>query len=262
VRPQEIRYTHAVFPMLLPALPSAVELGNVEIVSFSGPTVNAGLPPEIGLRDTFGTLVMPSGERLRLSAADLIWTGRMLDGEAGEGEGNEAEKAAILWTLAQRRYWGSADGPRPTSSFEGMGWSTFLQSFSQAINPKWRQGGQFCPTPDTGDCSPARLARRARLATTAWDDLSRASQTVALAFMSGQLPNTLPGAVNFADAHSAYSRPRVYAPQFNNTFFYSSGGASQAWGGSGLYVEPVSNTSFVASLLPGAQGFIDRILAQ
>lgn len=226
-------------------------------MTFAGPT---GLPPSIGLRNRLGTLVLPSGERIALTASDILWTGRMLDGEGGEGEGNEAEKAAILWTLAQRRYWGSADGERPAPSFAGMSWSSFLQGFSQAINPKWRAGGQFCPAPNADECSPARLARRARISTLGWDDLSQASQTVALAFFSGQLPNALPGAVNFAAGSSGYSRPRVPTPSFNNTFFYSTGDASRQWAGAGLYVEPVSDTTFVAQLVPGAQGLIDRIL--
>jgi hypothetical protein len=99
----------AVLPFLFvvplePSLPAAVaevlEEGNDQEV-LSGPT---GLPASVGLRELMGTLVLPSGERVPLTATDLLWTARMLDGEGGESEGNADERGALLWTLAQRRY--------------------------------------------------------------------------------------------------------------------------------------------------------------
>lgn len=255
-----------VFPPLLPpaALPSAADLGNVVEVSYlAGPT---GLPPSVGLRERLGTLVLPSGELVPLTVSDVLWTARMLDGEVSEGEGRVDERAAVLWTMAQRRYWGTADGTHPTpSALAGQRWTSTLEAFSQPINPRWAAGGEFCGPGGrfvgTSSCSAEALARRARVTAKRWDQLTEASRSVALAFAAGSLPNPIPGAINWAARSVSSSLPRVATPDsFNNAFYYSQGEASRTWGGAGMYVDPVTEQTFVATLLPGAQGLIDRIL--
>lgn len=138
----------------------------------------------------YAQLLIAGDAVYQLTPQDVLWAAR-----AAAFEGGRA--ADVLWTLTQR--FATARAHYPT-------FGTFVQAFSQPINPEWRASGAFCrPGGDyagTVHCSPERLARRQRAASTSWWALLRdhpEASAATLAWASGELENPVPRATNFAD---------------------------------------------------------------
>ncbi len=232
-------------------------------MNLRGPTLDN---PPLSTRDRYGTIVTPAGVRVPLTGDDVLWTARMLEGEAGTYE----EQQAIVWTLAQRLAWGSgrvANAGLARQFASPGGWTRWLQGFSQAINPAWLAGGSRCPQPVPGtDCDPARLRRRAALATKPWANIDLSARQVALAFAAGTLANNAPGVVNFrANDAAVVGLPAASLPfPVTNRYFYSLDSASQRWAGAGLAVQPPRDEStigqFVLSLVPGGSDLAGRVI--
>lgn len=202
----------------------------------------------------------PDGTAVRFNEEDLLWTAKLVQ---GEGARTEEEAAAIVWTLVQRRYWGTGMArPNPRAFAGYRSWHTYVQTFSQALNPKWLRTGEFCRPGGahaaTGYCSTERLRRRDVLARATWDQLDPMPRAVALAFVEGKVPNVAPGVVDFRAGDDVVVRMPVATLAFptRNRFFYSHGSTSRAWGGAGIRVETGAVTSFedvILGLLPGGR---------
>lgn len=119
---------------------------------------------------------------------DAIWLGVGLYGET-RGGSSAAEWQRILWTWMNRFM---LHGPRPRV------WPSvahLVAAHSQPVNPKWREGGKYCPAPEPGtNCSPSRLRWRAKMASLIDDGFAGLDGIPAdqfaylLEFLSGNVP--------------------------------------------------------------------------
>lgn len=134
-----------------------------------------------------------------ITSDDVLWTARMLTREGGN-------HAATLWTMTQRAV--QVDIAKPGSRYPSF--TSYVRAYSQPINPKWAEGGQFCPTPDDNWCSPARLAVRASVSSRPWSEISPEIRALVTQWAEGKLPNPVPGAVHFrADDETAAAQLRA-----------------------------------------------------
>ncbi len=134
--------------------------------------------------------------RYQLTPEDVLWAARAAVFEGGE-------PADVLWTLTQRFVLLRSSYPTFTQ---------FVRAFSQPINPIWAADGTMCAPggkyAGKPECSPERLARRARASTITWHELEQKAPStvvIVLAWANGHLPNPLPRATNFADQTVAAS---------------------------------------------------------
>jgi hypothetical protein len=182
-----------------------------------------------------GTLEM-NGRRYRFTAADRLWMGRMVIGEAGEGGWDSPEQieerkragAAVLWSVATRHM------TKP--AFSGWSFTRTMRAFSQPINPIWAtptscSNGRGCCGSVTGACSPSRIRRRFEIRNKPWLALPAEVRGLVDAFVAGRVPNPIPGYNNFA-ARRAISSSSLSSstlpPQTigGNTFIRDPGSAS------------------------------------
>lgn len=171
------------------------------------------------------------GWRYQITPEDVLWAGRMLQGEGGGPE----DPAAVLWTMtqlfapaAQEEKYGN---PRRFPTFTGL-----IQAYSQPINPRWRRDGQFCAPGGQyfgqEPCSDTRLARRARIASMPWEDIEPELREVVKRWSEGKLANPVPRAVEFAAPGVAAGFVRrnpgtMYVARLGNHFLATPG--SQQW---------------------------------
>lgn len=123
-----------------------------------------------------------------LSSADKLWAARMAQYEGGD-------VAATLWTMTQAY-------AQPAIHRAYGTFASFIQAYSQPINPIWRLGGSRCPTASsdsTDPCFTARLERRERAARMAFSETDLAVQEAVTDWDAGVLHNPVPKAVDFAD---------------------------------------------------------------
>lgn len=143
----------------------------------------------------WGTIVGPGGFQRYLTDADVIWTVRMLDGEASTDPSKIVEWEATLWTMANR--WASCRYLCPA----GETYTGFIRRFSKAINPRW--------WPEQG-MNP-RLNHPL-----SWYE-SRFPEVVIVAqrFLTGKIPNRFVGWTNYGaptDPGVVSGSVRVVAP--------------------------------------------------
>jgi hypothetical protein len=133
-------------------------------------------------------IVGKNGFRYRLTDADVLWAGRMVEGEG------LPDAAMVLWSMTQR--------------FTMLKWRSsftrFIQAYSQPINPIWGRRGSKCVAGGAyhgkPDCSESKLARRDRIATASWDQLSEIARRETLKWATADLSNPIPRATDFAAA--------------------------------------------------------------
>lgn len=135
-----------------------------------------------------GTVIAP-GLAYDITAEDRLWAARMLAGESGT---DTTDGAAVLWTMTQRFALGR--------------WTTLtalFRAYSQPINPIWAANGSMCRVGGRyhgrPECSPERLARRARISSLNGDEIASPIRELVRRWDSGELPNPVPRAVEFAD---------------------------------------------------------------
>lgn len=133
-----------------------------------------------------GTIVTQDGWEYRITTRDRIWAGRMAEHEG-------SRKAASLWCMT----WYFARRKHRFRTFADA-----LLAYSQPINPRWRRDGVFCrPGGEwhgTDYCSEVRLQRRDRAQQLSWGELSPETRRAVEKWMSGQLKNPVPRAMQFA----------------------------------------------------------------
>lgn len=139
--------------------------------------------------------IKQGGWSYTLTAADKLWAARMV-----EGEGPLEDAPAVLWTMTQLF---APAGQR--AKYGGMRYRTFadlIRAYSQPINPRWAPSGDMCSPGGRGyatnACSVSRLERRAELARAPYSSLDPAKRAVVERWFKGNLPNPVPGAIEFA----------------------------------------------------------------
>ena len=127
-----------------------------------------------------------NGYSYQITPDDVLWLARSVQFEAGN-------YAATAWTYAQRM------AMSRSRSLKGM-----VQAHSQPINPIWRRDGSKCRPGGTyhgrDECSESRLTARDRAASLPWSQVRPGVREVIVKFVTGQLPNPVPRAANFANA--------------------------------------------------------------
>lgn len=212
-------------------------------------------------------ITYPDGGRTVLDSQDLLWSGRMIMGEGGANSPEEA--AAILWTLVQRKWWGTGmPTPNPHAFAGYRSWTTYIQSFSQPINPIWLDPTSHVCQVNPSACTPGVIAHRQRMSALGWDDLTPTVQNALAAFAAGTLVNPVPGVVDFR-ANDGTARAIIAADPLRdaqaglqNVYLYARGGKSRDWGGAGISfdsgLDPTA--AVVASLIPGGRRFLAGVL--
>lgn len=124
--------------------------------------------------------------RYHFTASDRLWLARALWGEGGRPD-------TVAWTMGQRfaLLW-----PRFGS------FAQLVQMYNKSISPRWtrtgdkcRPGGRYHGTPH---CSPRVLGIRDRKRSAPWAHIPERFRRAASDFVSGRMPNPVPGAVHFA----------------------------------------------------------------
>jgi hypothetical protein len=162
---------------------------------------------EIQLQD--GSVCVSTRSRaMELTWEDVIWIGRMLEGEA-EAEAGIAESSppsslerklaeqhmgALIWTIAKRQV--NERGRRDLPSL-----AAYIQDFSQPVNPDYLRAGRLGCDQRPHQCTDQLLERRRRIRSLGWEQMRESVRRVALRFALGVLPDPYPEATNF----SAYS---------------------------------------------------------
>lgn len=127
-----------------------------------------------------------NGYSYQITPDDVIWLARSVQHESGN-------YAATAWTYAQRMVMARSQNL-----------VRMLQGHSQPINPKWRRDGEFCRPGGRyhgrDECSERRLEARDQAATMPWSRIRPEVREVVVKFVTGQLPNPVPRAANFANA--------------------------------------------------------------
>jgi hypothetical protein len=214
-------------------------------------------------------IVYPDGSRTPLDDDDLLETGRMIMGEGGAESPDEA--AAIIWTLIQRKWWGTGMPTPNPSRFGGLTWTSHIRAFSQPINPIWRDPNSASCRDHPTQCSAETIAHRQRMAALTWQDMTPVVINAVQLLADGQLPNNVPGVVDFR-AKDAAARGIIAADarrdasdiagSLANAYFYSRQGTSKAWAARGIAFTGGLDltTGILASLFPGGRAFISGAL--
>lgn len=117
---------------------------------------------------------------IEISHDDCLWAARGILGECGPWASYESMEAC-LWAILRRCLL------LPNTRGYGDMW----QAFSQPINPAWRDDGKFCAPGGAYDrrdeCSPAREAKREKMASLPWEKIPTQISGTVLAFGMGQV---------------------------------------------------------------------------
>lgn len=139
-----------------------------------------------------GTIVGPHDVVYHLTQDDLLWLGRAIVGEAGDNPSRRSA-AAIAWALAQNFALipSSRGGVPRFSTFTGL-----VRAYCQPVNPSWSVAGDGKCLEIPSACTPAHIARRARISSLSWNQLG-AVQGYVQDFAAGRLENPVPGMVDW-----------------------------------------------------------------
>ncbi len=129
-----------------------------------------------------------AGWSYQITERDKLWAARML---VGEGGGTQ-DPPAVLWTMTQL-----------LALRHGRSFTDLIRAYSQPINPRWLDDGQFCRpggrNAGTEACSSTRIARRRRIQALSWEQIPAELRQVVERWAAGTLPNPVERAVEFAD---------------------------------------------------------------
>lgn len=134
-------------------------------------------------------------QRVAITESDALWLARMVVGsQEGAARTGGPAAAARMWCAANRHV---LQCDRDRRSGRACRWRSFSQSFraySTAISPQWSAHGWCAPggrLARSRMCSPARLARRARVTSLDWRTIDRRYpplREIVRAFARGALP--------------------------------------------------------------------------
>ena len=167
-----------------------------ENVLFYGLLSGAGLAAVVGTyllvkRYAVVGAVEFQGVQYPLTEEDKLWMARMVVGETGNSPSQE-DGAAVLWSVVTR--W------RTKAAFSDISLIQLMKAFSQPINPIWASlNGSGCQR-SPSRCTPAHLARRARITNMPWSSIPQVVRDLVESFAQGRVSNPIPGYNNFAAA--------------------------------------------------------------
>lgn len=150
--------------------------------------------------------IVHRGWSYRLTEQDLLWAGRMVQGETLAGRARRAEDAlAVLWTMTS--LFTPAGQRAKYGRWRFDTFTSLIRAYSQPINPRWRRDGLFCRPGGrhhgTDACAPARLDARDRLQRMTWPELDAGLRAVVLRWAAGKTRNPVPKAIEFAAPYVA-----------------------------------------------------------
>ena len=233
------------------------------------------------LPDLHARIHLPErGWSVELRPIDFLWTGRMLEGETAGRD--EREVAAVLWTLVNRYFWGDGANEKIRATPRPASWRSFIQAFSQPINPAWSRGGARCTPGASGysevNCTESQLARRAMIQARSWRELPPVVRNYLARFARGetQHPPEVVGAIDFGSGSQNVSEDfrarRLPTPELRNAYYASRidpetgqpGSLDYAGHFMKIYVLPVVRVprATFGNLVPGIGRRIERILPQ
>lgn len=156
---------------------------------------------EVFVRDR--VLYGPGGFQYRLTDEDLLWLGRSVTREAG---GNPEGTAAVIWAIVQ--YHALVLGPggqRP--KFSTL--TAMIRAYSVPVIPGAAQAGSAWCQAHPRLCTEGLLQARQRIQRTPWSGLPEVVRDAVTRFAQGELPNPVPGAV---DWDAAFTQDRSQTP--------------------------------------------------
>ncbi len=157
--------------------------------------------------------------RYRITPADLVWTARMIQGEAGGRK--DADNYAVIWAMLNR----FALLTNRKRLKKGYGtFSDFIRSYSTPLQPVLsygsavhhydkpgyvRVGGAY---PKNAQVPRGQLAKHLKLQKTCWSALSAGARAAALAVLTGQLGSPIGLATEFANTATYFFRKHKRQP--------------------------------------------------
>lgn len=224
---------------------------------FLAPTAGFVVRP---LSETPRGVLIVRGVAKPIKNEDILTVAKMLQGEGAADCALHA--ATVIWTVLQRQaYLGQ----------QNTGTKTFLEAFSQPINPIWQRGGSACAPgrPERNDpyCTESHYARRERITSLTWDTLAPEAKIYASLWAAGALPNPVPGSIDFA-AWPVGSTKAGYKPvaRFGrNVFYIDENRRTQNWDGTQAYIADsegtrISEAIAPSSVLDAVAGLLSRLL--
>lgn len=192
--------------------------------------------------------------RYPLTETDVLWAGRMVEGETLPGRPRRTEDAlAVLWTMTSLF---SPAGQH--AKYGGRRYHTFtaqIRAYSQPINPAWAASGRFCRPGGryhgTDRCSPNRLAARAELHRLPWRAIDPELRSVVLAWAQGRTKNPMPKVIEFAHGPVAQSflerNPGSARHAVIQNWFLTTA-SSARWAGDLIRIQPAKESALFAPL--------------
>ena len=170
----------------------------------------------------FATLVVsrPGIEyRYRITPDDVLWTARMMEGEAG-GRAND-DNYAVVWAMLNR--WALLTNPQRLKKSGYKSFADFIRNYSTPLQSMLKYGSakHHYKSPDyvklggyyEGTNVPrGQLRRYIQLQKTCWSRLKPSSRKAAEAVMKGEAPNPIGLATEFANTATYYRRKHNAKP--------------------------------------------------
>jgi len=152
----------------------------------------------VDIPQRLGRIVTREGYAYQITPADVLWLARSVHKEGGSN-------AATIWAYFQLQ----------ASARRSASLASLVLAHSQPVNPEWRRDGIHCrPGGDYAgqdNCAPSLLDQRDANAVRPWTQIPVAVREAVVRGVTGQLPNPVPKAINFARedvSRSFLSRPR------------------------------------------------------
>ncbi len=140
----------------------------------------------VDIPQRLGRIVTRDGYSYQITPADVLWLARSVHKEGGSN-------AATIWAYFQLQ----------ASARRSASLASLVLAHSQPVNPEWRRDGIHCrPGGDYAgqdNCAPSLLEQRDANAVRPWTQIPIAVREVVARAVTGNLPNPVPRAINFAD---------------------------------------------------------------
>lgn len=159
-------------------------------------TQRATMGRSVYVRD--GLLHGPGGATVEILHRDLLWLGRALTGEVGTWGRTAAQlreqRAAVVWALAQNLMLVVGSGNR-RPRYDSL--AEIALAYCQPINPRWASIDAPGCAQHPEACTSERLERRRQVRALSWEALPEGTREVLEDFADGNLPNPVPGLVDW-----------------------------------------------------------------
>lgn len=157
--------------------------------------------------------------RYRITPADLLWTARMIEGEAGGR--NDVDNHAVIWTMLNR-FALLTNRKRLKNGYQTFG--EFIRAYSTPLQPVLSYGSAkhhydkpgYVAVGGTYRQNPqvprGNLAKHLKLQKTCWSALKQGARDAALAVLTGRVASPIGLATEFANTATYYYRQHKTKP--------------------------------------------------